>query len=212
MLPNNPETQRYDTFSKIRDKPLTILVAIILLGGFADYLQLEDWCHYSRPTLRKHMKVLLRYGLVKPVNQSRFMITDGARQLLLFEDENIFQLDSSSINVKGIDSLKELKPLIPTTTTTCKSFTASQEIKEYLKSKGVWVTEIDKIAELLDNDLVLAKAHFEKTDTALAIHRLRTEKPSNKDIAENVKQTNYSTAVICGICGESTCDCSELKY
>ena len=48
---------------------------------------------------------------------------------------------------------------------------------EYLKSKDVWAKSIPEIAELANNDLIFLKAHFEGVDTALAIHRIKEDKP-----------------------------------
>lgn len=166
-----------DTFTKfrlIKGKPITIFIAMILLGGYADYLQLEEWCKYSRPTLRKHMRVLLRYRLIRPVTDSRFMVTDYSDELKLF-GVKVFQVDSSS-NVK-LESM-DILSIESTTTKRCKSFTPSREVKDYLKSKGVWDQAIQDIAEKADNNLLFLKAHFEGTDTALAIHRIREDKPS----------------------------------
>ena len=166
-------TDTFTQFRLIKDKPLTIFIAIILLGGYADLLQLEEWCEYSRPTLRKHMRPLLRYQLIRPVTDSRFMVTDYSDELKLLA-EKLFQVDSSSINLEYIDILS----IESTTTNRCKTFTPSQEVKDYLKSKGVWDQAIQDIAEKADNNLLFLKAHFEGTDTALAIHRIKEQKPA----------------------------------
>lgn len=186
-------TDPYTNFTAIRDKPLTVFVAMNLLGGFADYTQLEHWCNYSRPTIRKAMHPLLQLFLIKPVTQSRFMITDHAKQLILF-DEKFFQLSSSSV-IKG-ESI-DILSIESTTTTSCKSFSALPEVVEYLKSKDVWVKSIPEIAELADNNLEFLKAHFEGVDTALAIHRIKeTKPPANK---------------ACPICGLMSCGCKYVS-
>ncbi len=163
----------YARFTALKGKPLTIFVAMILLGGYADYLQLEEWCDYSRPTLRKHMRVLLRYRLIKPVTESRFMVNGHSEQLELVV-EKLFQVDSSSIIKESVDILS----IESTTTNRCKTFTPSPEVTQYLKSKGVWDKAIDEIAETAENNLLFLKAHFEGTDTALAIHRIKEAKPA----------------------------------
>lgn len=178
----------FQNFKAIKDKPLTVFIAMVLLGGHATYTQLEYWCEYSRPTLRKAMFPLFQLGLIKPVTQSKFVVSDNSEQLKLFA-EKFFQADSSSINTDSIDILK----IESTTTTSCKSFSALPEIKEYLARKGVWEAEIGDIAEIAENDLTFLKAHFEGTDTALAVHRIRNQKPADN------KQ--------CPQCGLLSCGC-----
>ena len=189
-MAKNQMTNPYTNFAAIRDKPLTVFVAMNLLGGFADYIELEHWCNYSRPTIRKAMRPLFQLSLIKPVSQSRFMVTDHAKQLILF-DEKFFQLDSSSIINEHIDILS-----IESTTSKCKSFSALPEIIVYLKSKGVWEESIPDIAELAENSIAFLKAHFEGVDTALAVHRIKKGTP-----AENK---------VCPECGELSCGCKYV--
>ena len=187
----------YLIFTAIRDKPLTILVAMILLGGYANYTQLEDWCNYSRPILRQGLKPLLRLELVKPVTQSKFMVTDQARQLIMF-DEKLFQF-SSSILLNDSNNILDIES---TTTNRCKSFSALPKVEKYLKSRGVWVSAILEIAEIADNDLTFLKAHFEGTEPALAIHRIRNQVPSKQQ-----QETDKYLIGICKECASSPCEC-----
>ena len=165
---------QYANFAIIRGHPLTIFVAMNLLGGYATYTQIEYWCKLSRPTIRKAMFPLLQLGLIKPVTQSKFMVNDYSEQTKMFA-EKFFHLSSSSlINIESIDILS----IESTTTTSCKTFSALPEVVEYLKSKGVWAESIPEIAKMAENDLVYLKSQFEGVDAALAIYRIKNAIPS----------------------------------
>lgn len=185
-------------FSKLKGKPLTILILFLIVGGVLNYAVVEEWTDYTRPTIRKALKLLVSMGYVDQASESDFRLTAVGQQLTMsFADpEKFFQHNSSSNLIINDLSIKE--SLTTTTIRDENKFQPDEDCMLYLKRLGVWERERVGICEILNNDYYMIKNYFHSDDVRLAIWKIK-----------NGVEPNNIYWVICEECSVYPCECED---
>jgi len=170
-------------FDKLQLYPLTLVVLFIFHEGRLTYKDIESWLDWSRPTIRKTLKTLFTMGLAEKVHETKFQLTALAETTFQASrlSETWFQHEEESI-------ILILHNLNINYSSSCgNKISATDEVRAYLASKGVFTIIINELAYLTNNDLDVLKSYFETLPVTTAIWRVRNgEAPDKKeeDVAE----------------------------
>jgi hypothetical protein len=191
-----------------------VLFIVWLLGGYdVGNKKIKEWAKLSYPTIANSCETLKIEGLITHTKRTDgWQLTSlGAGMFWGEADPSEKVFDSavnSSSNLNLIDvNIKELN------TTTIKEpsekvFDSPEYIRDFLKETGVWEKEWDILAELVDNDLLLLKNHFYKTDIPLAIWKIKNLLPPAHDHFKPCRECEkYPCECICEDCEKEPCEC-----
>lgn len=155
---SNPHSLKiYSILSPIKGGPITVLIALHFFGGLASPQDLETATGYNRASLVKYLSALEAMGLVQatPEYHHRYHLTSQVKQLELFEGDIIINIPMDQAQ------LEEGRP-----------DQATQEMRDYLSSVGIWSSQIDRVAQALDQDLQKAQDYFYPgCNLKLMVHR-----------------------------------------
>lgn len=198
MLPKpsiKPVQQTF--FEKLKGGPMTLLILFGIHNGIVTYQEMEQWTEWSRPSLRKYLIPLFTMGIIQRVTDNRFRLTSAGEQLFLWGGaEKFFQQEEEAINL--------INELSIDSSSWCKTFSATDEIKEYLKGKGVLSALVDEIAYLCENDLAVVKSYFDHLTVGVAVWRLK-----NGEEPPKTEEKDWYGKYICRECGQGPCACEE---
>lgn len=98
--------------------PLTILLVIRLLGGFARREQLSYVTGWEVRTIKKNLDALILFGYIKKsdsYHNPKYFLSDGVAQLsfLDFQSEKILQIETLNLKILEAEG-KEPEPVDPT--------------------------------------------------------------------------------------------------